>query len=279
MFFEHLERFNSRPAPFSAYTAEDLWTDPHVSERMLALHLDGDVAMASPTTEFIDRAVAWITQRCAIDDASRVLDLGCGPGLYANRIARTGAAVVGVDFSERSIRHAERSADTNTSARYVLGNYLDVDVPGDFNLVLMAMYDFCALSPTQRQRLLRRICEWLRPDGCFVFDVYSLRALSEHDESVTYAPNLMDGFWSAEPYHGFLRTFVYEQPGVTLDKYEIIEAHRTRTIYNWLQHFDEDSIADELGRAGFAISGLYGDLTGGALGGDAREFCVVARRR
>ncbi|MEM9513332.1 MAG: methyltransferase domain-containing protein [Actinomycetota bacterium] len=279
MCFEQLERFNIRPTPFSAYTAEDLWNDPHISERMLALHLDGDVAMASPTAEFIERAVAWITHRCAIDDASRVLDLGCGPGLYANPIARTGAAVVGVDFSERSIRFAERSADPEASPTFILGNYLEVDVPGDFDLVLMAMYDFCALSPDQRHQLLDRIREWVRPGGRFVFDVYALRALNERQESVTYAPNLMDGFWSAHPYHGFLRTFVYPERGVTLDKYEIIEAHRTRTIYNWLQHFDQASIAKELDGAGFVVDEFRRDLAGTERDSESSEFCVVAQSR
>jgi hypothetical protein len=36
--FEFLCEVNRRPEPFSRYTARELWTDPHTSRKMLALH-------------------------------------------------------------------------------------------------------------------------------------------------------------------------------------------------------------------------------------------------
>lgn len=277
--FDRLERFNERPPPFSISTAADLWTDSHTSERMLEFHLDGETALASRPAEFIDRSLEWIGQLARLGPTSRLLDLGCGPGLYTNRLARTGADVVGVDFSERSIRHAERTADSTASPTYVVGDYLEVEVPGDFDVVLLAMYDYCALGPDQRRRLLDRIHAWLRPDGRFIFDVYGLVSLSERNEDVTYALDLMNGFWSAEPYHGFLRTFVYPEERVTLDKYEIIDATRSRTIYNWLQYFDEGSLAEELEAADLVVDAVFGDLAGAPPHADGGEFCVIARRR
>ncbi len=279
MLFEHLEQINTRPAPFSVYTADDLWTDPHTSERMLGLHLDGDVAMASQTAGFIERSLSWICDVGALDHRTRLLDLGCGPGLYSNRLALTGADVVGIDFSPRSIRHAERSADPRARPVYVLGDYLQVDVPGDFDLVLLAMYDYCALSRSQRRQLLQRIRSWLRPHGRFIFDVYGMQSFRERRESVTYAPDLMDGFWSADRYHGFLCTYVYNDERIVLDRYDIVEAARTRTFYNWLQYFDETTLTAELGSAGFAVDQVLGDLTGTALETESRELCVVATPR
>src|SRR5688572_6587994 len=37
-----------------------------------------------------------------------VLDLGCGQGWFARQLARRGARVIGVDWSERLIEHARR---------------------------------------------------------------------------------------------------------------------------------------------------------------------------
>lgn len=202
------------------------------------------------------------------------------PGLYSNPIAALGARTVGVDFSERSIQHARSTASPGgTPATYIHGNYLDVGIPGTFDVVLLAMCDYCALSPAQRQGLLERIGALLRRRGRFVFDVYGLRSMRERVEAVTYSPRLMDGFWSAEPYHGFLHTFVYEQEHVVLDKYDIIEARRSRTIYNWLQYFSPSSLAQELATCGFDIEALFGDLTGADLDPDPAEFCVIATRR
>lgn len=278
--FNQLESIGARPNVFSAYTAEDLWADPHISKQMLACHLDGNVALASRTSAFIDSSLGWLAAEVQISPGADVLDLGCGPGLYANPLAARGAQVVGVDFSERSLRHARSAAPEGGSApAYIHGNYLDVEIPGTFDVVLLAMCDYCALSPSQRQRLLKRVCSLLRPDGRFVFDVYGLASMRSREEAVTYQPGLMDGFWSAEPYHGFLHTFLYDRERVILDKYEIVDANRSRTIYNWLQCFDLDSIEQELDRGGLEISAFFGDLTGANLEADPFEFCVVAKPR
>ena len=45
--FEDLAALNERPAPFSVYTADILWTDPHISARMLDFHLNAEGDLAS----------------------------------------------------------------------------------------------------------------------------------------------------------------------------------------------------------------------------------------
>ena len=274
-----LTPFAERPAPFCAYTAEELWTDPYVAQRMLEFHLDGTNDLASHSTDHIERSVRWLSDVASIGPGSRVLDLGCGPGLYSNRFSLGGADVVGVDFSSNSLHHAATKAPSADNPTYVLGNYLDVVVPGHFDLVLLAMYDYCPLSPPQRDRLLERVSGWLHPGGRFVFDVYALRSLREREESLVAGPDLMNGFWSAEPYDGVLRTFLYPAERVGLDKYDIVERSGVRTIYNWLQYFDTDSVAAELATAGLAVEQLHGDLTGAPLEDDPLEFAVVASHR
>jgi len=98
---EHLEDIHHRPEPFERYTAADLWTDDHISEKMLAHHLDGESDLSSRRAEFIDQSVAWIGTRFDVGPGTRIADFGCGPGLYANRLARLGARVTGIDFSKR----------------------------------------------------------------------------------------------------------------------------------------------------------------------------------
>ena len=276
--FDDLEKFKVRPTPFCAYTTEELWTDPHISASMLEAHLNPDVSQASRTSEFIDRSVRWLRRELEIGPGTRVLDLGCGPGLYSNRLAVGGALVTGVDVSERSLAHARDTVPVGASVEYVSGNYLDVAIAGEFDVAIMVMCDYSALSPGQRRRLLNRLTSLLTSGGRFVFDVHGLSSLRSHREAVFYAPDLMEGFWAPSPYHGFLHSFVYADECVTLDKYEIIETHRSRTIYNWLQHFDADAIRHELETAGFHVEQLLGDLAGSGFDVDADEFAVVASR-
>ena len=66
---------------------------------------------------------------------------------------------------------------------------------------------------------------------------------------------------------------------MVLDKYTIIEVHRIRTIFNWLQHFDMESLGKELEESGFAVETFYGDVVGGEYLPGADEFAVVAKKR
>ena len=90
---------------------------------------------------------------------------------------------------------------------------------------------------------------------------------------------MLDGFWSAEPYFGFLNVFKYDNEKASLDKYTIVEEARIRVVYNWLQYFDPESLKKEIEDGGFVLDEVLGDVAGGAYDAAATEFAVVARRR
>jgi SAM-dependent methyltransferase len=277
--YEALERINARPDVYSRYTAAALWNSPDISEMLLRFHLDGDVDLASRRAEFIADSLAWISSTFGLGPGAGVVDLGCGPGLYAHELARTGAHVTGVDFSERSIAYArERATADHLSIDYVLADYLDWTPDRQFDLATMIMCDFCALSPPQRAKLLERIHALLTPGGAFLFDVYSLAYYATWEEQVAYGPGLMDDFWSAQPYYGFLNTFKYDADRVVLEKYTIVEADRVSEYFSWFQHYDLDALRTEVEAAGLVLESTAGDVAGAEFEPTAPEFAVIVRR-
>ena len=231
--FDELEKINARPRPFEFYTAEDLWTDEHTSQRMLAFHLNENIDVSSRNTAFISRSVEWIMSRFHVGPETKIADFGCGPGLYAGKLASGKAHVTGIDFSQCSIQYAKKTAaDQGLSIEYICQNYLDFETGDRFDLILMIMCDFCALSPDQRKRMLGKFYTILKPGGVVLLDVYSMAAFEKRKETAVYEANLLEGFWSPSQYYGFLNTFKYEKEKVILDKYTIIEADRKRTVYN-----------------------------------------------
>lgn len=237
-FFKELERINERPEPFQNYTARELWTDEYTSNQMLSFHLDEEIDLSSRNAEFIRRSVDWITSEFAIQDGFRVADFGCGPGLYTTPLAKHGADVTGVDFSQRSIRYAaDVAAREKLNINYVNQDYLEFETEDRYDLVMMIFCDFCALSPDQRANILGTFGRILKPKGSILLDVLSLSAFEQKEEAATYEKNLLNGFWSPRPYYGFLTTFTYDDEKVSLDKYTIVEPERTREVYNWLQYF------------------------------------------
>jgi len=275
--FKALEKINERPKPFQTYTASDLWTDEHTSKQMLSFHLDEAIDVSSRNAEFINRSVEWIASEFNIGRDFKIADFGCGPGLYAARLAKHGATVTGIDFSGRSIEYAKEVATRDRlNISYVNQNYLEFETEDRFDLVLMIMCDFCALSPTQRKGILSKFHKILKPSGSALLDVYSLSAFEQREEATTYEVNQLNGFWSTNKYYGFLNTFKYDEEKVILDKYTIIESERTRTVYNWLQYFAPEELEREFIDAGFFVKGFYSDVAGTPYDQKSSEFAVIA---
>jgi 2-polyprenyl-3-methyl-5-hydroxy-6-metoxy-1,4-benzoquinol methylase len=277
--FRKLEEIQQRPQPFEFYTADELWTDEHTSKQMLSYHLNPEIDAASRNKAFIEQSVSWIGSRFHLEPGKKVADFGCGPGLYTNRLAEQGASVLGIDFSELSLDYARKiAAEDKLDIQYLNQNYLEFETDERFDLILMIMCDYCALSPDQRKQLLDTFHKLLLPDGRVLLDVYSLSAFSKREEVAAFSVNHGGGFWSPNKYYEFKNAFKYEHEKVFLEKYTVVELNRTRTIYNWLQHFDRDSLQDEFLKSGLEISAFYADAAGRPFDPHADEFAVVAKR-
>jgi len=256
LMFRNLLDLASRPECFSVLTSKRLWTDPHVAKQMLRFHLDAKSALASRPADQIDQAVAWLDAQVSLK-GRRVTDLGCGPGLYAERFHDYGAAVIGLDWSATSLEYAKNKASaTDRQITYLLADYTADRLPSGSDLIALIYCDFCALSPQQRRMLLQRIREALAPGGRLAMDVLAMPAFEQFEETAQIEHRLMDGFWSASDYVGAKKTFKYVREHVTLERYLIVERDRQWSVYNWLQYFSPSSLTQELTAAGFEIERL-----------------------
>lgn len=279
MLFEALESINARPTPFEVYGASDLWTDEHVSQQLLATHLDPDVDAASRNAAFIRASVDWIVERFGVAPGFRIADFGCGPGLYTTLLAERHADVTGIDFSERSIRYAESVArERGLAIDYVCRDYRAFQSEARFDLIVMIMFDFCVLSPEQRGALLTTFASHLKPDGRILLDVPSLAAFAQRGAAVRYEMHRAGEFWSPERHHVFTVTHTYDEAKVVLDKHTIVEEGRVRTVHDWLQYFSLETLSAEFSASDLVIAEIYANVAGEPFDPHASEFAVVARR-
>lgn len=275
--FNTLNKINARPEPFEYYTAPELWTNEHTSKKMLEYHLHEKIDAASRNPVFIERSVNWISTKFDIAKGTKIADFGCGPGLYATKLAELGANVTGIDFSENSLTYARRVADQKgLSINYVLGNYLEFKSTDRFDLIIMIMCDYCALSPEQRAKLLSIFDAHLKPDGSILLDVYSLNSFEARKENAIYEKNQLDGFWSKNDYYCFVNTYKYNEIKLILDKYTIIEKSQTREVYNWQQCFSKDALTAEFENNGLAIKEFFSGVSGTPLDSDSKEMAIIA---
>jgi SAM-dependent methyltransferase len=273
--FEILKGLARRPRPFETNTIRTLWTAPHLARKMLEHHLSQASEHSSRRLEDIERIVAWLDGQLAFA-GRKVIDLGCGPGLYARRMARCGAQVTGVDFSAVALEYARtRSTD---GVRYLEADYLADALPGGFDVATLIYYDFCALGPDDRARLLGRIHGLLEPGGLLVLDLAGPGAFDEVGDHVLIEPRLMDGFFAPGDYVGVHRTDVYPDEEISLDRFAVFEPGDAWVIWNWVQYYTPGRAAAELGEAGFMVRAMTGGLDGAPLSDDCRALGVIAQK-
>lgn len=276
--YEQLTEFHTRPAPFSRYTADTLWTDAHIAQRMLDYHLDPAHDIASRKPGSIQRIAGWIDRRIGLQGKS-VCDLGCGPGLYARDFARRGATVTGCDFSETSLAHARACAGAGgLDIAFVRLDYLADPLPGNQDLIVLIYGDICALSPAQRRTLLAKVHSALKPGGRFVLDAFAKAQFAGLEEKTGFGFRLMDGFWSADDYFGFSKTFLYAEESLALDRYLIVEPDRSFEVFNWLRYFEPEELEAELRGSGFEVGDPVDAVTGDRWKDAEAMFSIIASR-
>jgi SAM-dependent methyltransferase len=88
-----------------------------------------------------------------------VLDVGCGPGRVAEAIIAAGATTyVGIDFSPRMLALAARRLDGYEGVQLLEGNFLDVNLPPTFDVVLaLGLFDYLD-DPARAAAWLRARC-------------------------------------------------------------------------------------------------------------------------
>ena len=73
-----------------------------------------------------------------LTDYPQLFDIGCGPGIYAERFCKQGCQVTGIDFSERSVNYAGSSVlKKGLDITYLYQNYLDMDLHKVFDFATM----------------------------------------------------------------------------------------------------------------------------------------------
>lgn len=178
------------------------WNDPDFSARMLREHLDESHGAASRQAAERAAQLDWLWAHLDLRPGARVLDLTCGPGLYAVPLAQRGAIVTGVDFGPASIAHARRlAAETGVAERCV---FIEADVrdytpePGAFDAVLFLYGQLAVFPRDEAAALLRKTAAALRPGGRLCVELLDPARVDKKDSSWWFTDD--KGLWGDRPF-------------------------------------------------------------------------------
>ncbi len=215
-----------------------MWTDKHISRQLLNIHLNPDIDLASRKMSTIRRTTKWILDLQKYPQKLKLLDLGCGPGLYSEIFTYEGHDVTGVDISKSSIEYAQMSAEKkDLDINYLNANYLELDFGiNTFDIILLIYTDLGVLIPKEREVLLSKVFKALKQGGKFIFDVLKDNQLEEKQTPNNWEAN-NNGFWKDSPYLSLSESFLFKKQKVILYQHCIIEHDDNCKIYRFWTHF------------------------------------------
>jgi SAM-dependent methyltransferase len=203
----------------------------------------------------------------------RILDVACGQGRHAIRLARRGFQVVGIDTSASFLAAASAGAEESPSdVEFVEMDMRDLNFEQEFDAALSLFTAWGYFDDETNQQVLDRIARSLRPDGCLIIDLIHRDWLMRFYEPKDWV-ELKDGTFAVadrafDPVAGVNTvTHRWRTPTGELRKRQ----HRLR-IYS----------ATELDRmlrqAGLAPADWYGGFSLRPFGVRSRRMLVTAKR-
>ena len=255
------------------------WHDPAFSARMLREHLSQAHDAASRRAETIARQVAWIQQALLNSQPSRVLDLGCGPGLYTAQLAALGHRCVGIDFSPAAIAYAREAAlAAQVDCVYALADLRDADFGAGYDLIMLLYGEFNVFRPTEARAIVRKARRALAPAGRLLLEVHPHAAVRAIGAAPRDWQALERGLFADMPYLRLDENVWDEQQQVATTRHYIIDA-ATGAVTRHAQSMQAYHAADYhalLAECGFPSSAFHGALDGSAAASDLIVLVGVA---
>ena len=122
--------------------------------------------------EVADKQVAFLVRRLGLDEPADILDLACGFGRHANRLAALGHHVTGIDLTPGFLELARKDAEARgLQVDYQQGDMRQIDFDQSFDHILLLFTAFGYFSDDENAQVMLRIGKALRKGGKFIFDV------------------------------------------------------------------------------------------------------------
>jgi SAM-dependent methyltransferase len=200
------------------------WNEPGFSRRMLAEHLSQEHDAASRRFATIDQHVDWIHTTLLARQPTAILDLGCGPGFYAERLVRLGHTCYGIDYSPASIEYAISTAYREQLAcTYSCQDIRQADFPQGMGLVMLIYGEFNVFRPVDAAMILDKAWKALEPGGFLLLEPHTyhiVHSMGEHPASwysstgglFSERPHvvLKENFWDASSHTVTIRYYIID---------------------------------------------------------------------
>lgn len=227
-------------------------------------------ATRDPGGQLSDAETDLIWWLLSVEAGMTVLDLACGHGRIANRLAARGAVVTGLDVTPRFLEVARGdAARRGVEVEYVQGDMRSLPWTGRFDRVVNWFTAFGYFDDADNRRVLTEVARALRPGGRLAIELNNYPAIMR-----SYLPSSVaerDGDLMVDRHRFDPLT------GRNVVDRTIIRDGSVRQTHFEVRMFTYPELRDWLLQAGFTSVSGYGE-DGEPLTTDHRRLIAVADR-
>jgi SAM-dependent methyltransferase len=277
-----LDIVNRSPQPAPWGEGDNIpWHDPAFSQRMLKEHLSQEHDAASRRFEIIDQHVDWIHHHLLSGRPAKILDLGCGPGLYASRLARLGHTCLGIDYGPASIAHAQEEARRDgLDCTYRHQDIRMAEYGTGFDLVMLIFGEFNVFRPSEAESILQKAHQALADKGILLLEPHTFSVVerlggrrrfwySAHSELFSDYPHLYleESFWDATSNTATIRYYIVDAATGRVNRYaQSLQAYTDEQYRSFLLDNEYEAVT------------RYSSLTGKPDPTQSDLFALVSRK-
>jgi cyclopropane fatty-acyl-phospholipid synthase-like methyltransferase len=220
--------------------------------------------------ESTDAQVDLIWRLLELEPGMEVLDLACGHGRIANRLAERGARVTGLDATTLFLERARADAAARgVDVEYVEGDMRDLPWVERFDRVISWFTSFGYFDDEGNRQVLREAHGALKPDGALLIENNNVAQLLTR--ALPWIVNERNGDLMIDRWHFDPVT----SRGVT--QRTVIRDGRSRRFDFAVRMFIAAELGDWCRQAGFRAVDFYDD-EGTPLTAQSRRMITIARK-
>jgi SAM-dependent methyltransferase len=249
---------------------------------MLDEHLSQEHDAASRRFETIDKHVRWIHDQVMQGKPGRILDLGCGPGLYTHRLARLGHRCVGIDFSPASIAYAkEQAGAAGLECAYIHEDIRSADYGGGYGLVMSIFGEFNVFRAAEAENILKKAFRALAPGGFLLMEPHSFEAVEEIGKQPRSWHTAEKGLFSDRPHLYLQENFWDSKSNMAIQRYYIVDAAKGEAAFHSssMQAYTDEEYRSLLVECGFGEPVIYPSLGGNAGGPRSSLLGLLSQKK
>lgn len=224
------------------------------------------------TDQITNRQIKFLVKKLKLGKSKEILDIPCGFGRHANRLAELGHKVTGVDITPGFLEIAKKDAKKKrVGVNYIHADMRNITFKNEFDRIIMLFTSFGYFTDEENLKILKNISGTLKIGGLLCFDIFNRDAFLK-----TFLPYIVSE--KGKDMMIDLNSFDSVTGRLNCRRIVIRNGKRKDKPFS-LRLYNPTEIKDLLNKAGLVIHKIYQDWDGNPFTSDSRRMIVIAKKQ